>query len=282
MEPKTMDTSVTFSQDRWDAIWFSLQQQSYAAESSTVDFVELWEEERWPELISTTVRDLVRAVRSGDSEAESEMLVVVAVVLAELELFNESSFLWHRAFLMRREQGDPTEVDAELHLLAWPLARSARPAEAIPVYQSCIAANRLLHDDEQVFLGLANLGSLFQTLDRCQEALDCFEEALPLAPETAWDVWGRGRVLEGLSEAHQGLGDLAEAIWFQQEAIAYLHHKDEKVAAAESSVRLGELHAQSGRPADGRAVIMNAIMALESIGEEGKAAWASMKMWDMD
>ena len=210
------------------------------------------------------------------------MLVVVAMLLRKLELFDESSILWRRAFLLRREQGDPTEVDAELHLLAWHLARSAKPAEAIPVYRACIEANRLLHEDEQVFLGLANLGSLLQSLNRCQEALDCFEEALPLAPGTAWDVWGRSRILEGLSQGHQGLGDLAEAIWFQQEAIAYLHRRDEKAAAAECSVRLGELHALSGRPADGRAVLMNAIMALEALGEEEKAAQATMAMWDMD
>jgi tetratricopeptide (TPR) repeat protein len=277
-----MDASPTFSQDRWDEIWTSLQQQSPAAGTSAANFAELWEQERWPELIPMTVRDLVRAVRSGDGEDEAEMLVVVAVLLGKLDLFDESSILWRRAFLLRREQGDPTEVDTELHLLAWPLARSAKPAEAIPVYRSCIEANRQIHDEEQVFLGLANLGSLLQSLNRYQEALDCFEEALPLAPETAWDVWGRTRILEGLSEAHLGLGDFAEAIWFQQETIACLHQKNEKVAAAESSVRLGELHALSGRPKDGRAVIMNAIMALESIGEEGKAAWASMKMWDMD
>ena len=277
-----MDASPTFSQDRWDEIWTSLQQQSPAAGTSVANLADLWEEERWSELIPMTVRDLVRAARSGDGEAEPEMLVVVAMLLSKLELFDESSILWRRAFLLRREQGDPTEVDAELHLLAWPLARSAKPAEAIPVYQAYIAANRLLHDDKQVFLGLANLGSLFRSLDRCQEALDCFEEALPLAPETAWDVWGRSRILEGLSEAHQGLGDLAEAFWFQQEAIANLHQKDEKVAAAESAVRLGELHALSGRPADGRAVIMNAIMTLEALGEEKKAAQASMAMWDMD
>ena len=277
-----MDTSATFSQERWDDIWLFLQQQSSAAETSGVDFAELWEQERWPELIPITVRDLVRAARSGDGEAESEMLVVVAVLMSKLELFDESSILWRRVFLLRREQDDPAEVDAELHLLAWPLARSAKPAEAIPVYRSCIEANRLLHDDEQVFLGLANLGSLFQSLDRCQEALDCFEEALPLAPETAWDVWGRARILEGLSEAHQGLGDLAEAIWFQQETIDNLRQQDEKAAAAECSVRLGELYALSGRPSDGRAVIMNAIMVLEALGEEKKAAQASMAMWDMD
>jgi tetratricopeptide (TPR) repeat protein len=277
-----MDTSATFSQDRWNEIWVLLQQQLPASETSAVAFEEMWDQERWPELIPMTVRDLVRAARSGDSEAESEMLVVVAVLLRKLELFDESSILWRRAFLLRREQGDPIEVDAELHLLAWSLARSAKPAEAIPVYRAFIAANRRLHDDEQVFLGLANLGSLFRTQDRWQEALDCFEDALPLAPETAWDVWGRSRILEGLSEAHQGLGDLAEAIWFQQETIAYLCQEDEEVAAAESSVRLGELHAMSCRPADGRAVIMNAIMALEALGEEKKAAQASMAMWDMD
>ena len=123
---------------------------------------------------------------------------------------------------------------------------------------------------------------MLQALDRCQEGLDCFEEALPLAPETAWDVWGRVRILEGLSEAHQGLGDLAEAIWFQQETIANLRQQDEKATAAECSVRLGELYALSGRPTDGRAVIMNAIMAPEALGEEKKAAQASMAMWDMD
>jgi tetratricopeptide (TPR) repeat protein len=278
---KSMDTPATFSQDRWDEIWTSLS-RSQAAEMSGMDLEDLWEQERWAELIPLTVRDLIRAVRSGNLEAESEELVCVAVVLSELELFDESSILWRRVFHLQREQGDPTEVDAELHLLAWPLARSAKPAEAIPVYQACIEANRVLLNDDRIFLGLANLGSLFQSLNRSQEALDCFEEALPLASETAWDVWGRARILEGLSGAHQRLGDLAEAIWFQQETIDYLDQQDEKVAAAESRVRLGELHALSGRPADGRAVIMNATMALESLGEEKKAAWASMKMWDMD
>lgn len=277
-----MDTTGTISQDRWDEIWHSLQQQPSGSEPSMTAFEALWEQERWPELIPMTVRDLIRATRSGDRETESEMLVVVAVLLSKLELFDESSILLRRAFLLRRELEDATEVDAELHVLAWNLARSENPAEAIPEYRACIEANRLLHDDQQVFLGLANLGSLFQSLDRFQEALDCFKEALPLAPEKGWDVWGRCRVLEGLSEAHQGLGDLAEAIWFQQETITHLHHQNEKAAAAECSVRLGELHALSGRPADGRAVIMNAIMALEALGEERMAARATMAMWDMD
>jgi tetratricopeptide (TPR) repeat protein len=274
--------ATVLDQSYWDDLWNTLQRQPTSVGPVDITFEDLWEQEKWSELVPLVVRELIRSVRSGDLEDEADHLLGLGLLMGHLELFNEGSVVLRRALGLLNQFGERTEIATCASALAWHLAHSSDPSEAIPAYREAIAVHLELNRLDEAFLDLARLGALLSGLGRWAEALECFEEVYPIAPNREWVCWGRTTILQSMSEAYQGLGDLPRAIWFQCEAIDSLLQNGEKTAAAECSIRLGELHALDGRPADGRGVIMNAIMVLESLGEEGVAARATGVLWDMD
>lgn len=281
MEPAAMESSFNYHQDRWDEVWASIQAQPPSAGPAENSREVLWEERRWMELVPLTVRDIVRAARSGNIESEAENLECLAFLLGELELFDEAIVVQKNGLALLREVGEVTEIAAGLSRLGRYQAPSSSPEEAILVYKEAIQIREELGGCDDIVYDLANLGALFGRLGKWLEALGYLEQALLVSPQGT-EGWCRASILASISEVQVGLGDVLKGIWYQREAAETYLAAGDLVAAADHSVRLGQLHAQAGLPADGRALIMNAIMALERLGEERKAATAACTMWDMD
>lgn len=276
-----MESSPYSHQYRWDEIWASIQKQPPTKELPAICLEDLWEEKRWMELVPLTVRDLVRAARSGNIESEAENLECLAFLLGELELFDEAIVVQKNGLALLREVGEVAEIAAGLSRLGRYQAPSSSPEAAILVYKEAIEIREELGGCDDIVYDLANLGALLGRLGRWLEALGYLEQALLVAPPGT-EGWCRASILASISEVQVGLGDVFKAIWYQREAAETFLAAGDLIAAADHSVRLGQLHAQAGLPADGRALIMNAIMALERLGEERKAATAACAMWDMD
>lgn len=134
-----------------------------------------------------------------------------------------------------------------------------------------LASSRQAGDPEEICGHLVKLGLLLQGQQRCQEAPECYREALPLAEDSPWfsPVW----LLFASSEAHQALGNLPEAIRCLTEAL----RRRQAVwgASPEDYCHLARLHLRAGNSWEGRELLLLAQVGFWTNGQV--EAWEEVR-----
>jgi tetratricopeptide (TPR) repeat protein len=122
---------------------------------------------------------------------------------------------------------------------------------------------------------LAILGSVHNTNQNWQAAIDCFEQATA-AGDVVQDLRRLSLLYGELSRAHQEIGELGQAASYAQRALTIYETLNDRLSLARSENNLGLLYFKRGQPAQAIDHVERGLRLFEEAGVEiGKASFTS-------
>ena len=203
----------------------------------------LWLEGRWEELIPLARAQLRAARKARDRALEADALGRLGFLFGQTLRPAEEGRAARQELKVRRRLGEPLGLARALGTLAAYHLDRGRTASALSQIREALAVYRSLGPALEDPLELAELGQLYQQAECHAEARAVFREALGADPGTSRFVL-RATVLQSLSLSHEALGELAQAIRCQFEALANRHRV--ALDCADGLLRLAELHLKAG------------------------------------
>ena len=204
---------------------------------------ELWIEGRWEELIPLARAQLRAARKAGNGALEADALGQLSFLFGQTLRAVDEGRAARQELQVRRRLGEPLGLARALGTLAAHLLDRGRKAAALAHVREALAVYRSLGPDLEDSLELAELGQLYQQADCQMEARAVFQEALGTTPGTSRFVV-RAAVLQSLSVSHEALGELADAMRCQFEALVCRNRV--ALDCADGLRRLAELHLKAG------------------------------------
>jgi tetratricopeptide (TPR) repeat protein len=209
---------------------------------------------------------LAATQRLGDRYAEAWTLNCLGEVYEQADRPERTAEFCQRALAIWDESGDPWGQWAAWHNQGMSLLDLERFDEAMNCFQQALIAARRTSNPRSEGMSLTTLGIVHEHFESYDVAIDLHSKALDVLRGTR-NKWVQAWVMENLADAHCDQGRISDAIDLYQQAQAIFREMGGQWWEAKVLVKQGQAQRASGNPDGARQSWRQALSIFEDFGD---------------
>jgi tetratricopeptide (TPR) repeat protein len=221
---------------------------------------------RMADLLTPLHSAVAAAERLGDRDTEAWLLGRLAEAYTHTGRPARATELCQRALAIWSETGDSWGQWAAWHDQGLSFLRLEKFDEALSCFQRALPAARQASNLRSEGLSLTGLGVAYRHLESYDAAIDSCSKALAILKGTQ-NKWSLTWVLQSLAEAYCDQGRPSDAVDLYQQALAILREVGDRWGEAESLADLGQAQRAGGQPDAARQSWHQALIMFEEFGD---------------
>lgn len=225
-------------------------------------------------LYPLALRQYQRCLRIAEELDDSRGTMIALNNIGLIKLAQEKAAealdYFQRSQKIAHTRKDSSVIGTTLNNIGTALKRLKRIDEALVNYRESLRWSEWMENDNQIVDDLINIASIHILQDHPDSALATFQEALALSQEIEYSL-GMPSILNGISQAHEGLGNLQEALRYAQASLDTARALDIAEEIVLTLEQLADVQQKLHRYEEAHATLMAFILLKDSLFNTEKA-----------